>query len=169
MAMESPAQTAAATLHTQKPATNSTVPSTTTKAKASSSGESTLAPLLRHFVGIDLLVETKQGRTFRGQLREADTYMNLVLARKPRNAQQLTTKGDQRGELNINYESGIHHPTGSDGGECEEQFNLVHIRGPSIRYIIFGPDIDITGVIKAGRDRERAAGDKYRRGIRKAR
>lgn len=168
--MESPTQSAAATFHTQKPATISSVPSTTTKAKASSSGESTLAPLLRHFVGIDLLVETKQGRTLYGQLREADTYMNLVLARKPRNVQQLTTKGDQRGqrEININYESGNHHHTGSDGGECEEQFNLVHIRGPSIRYIIFGPDIDITGVIKAGRDRERAASDKYRRGIRKA-
>ena len=50
----------------------------------------------------------------------------------------------------------------------QEVFDWVHIRGPTIRYIVFGANIDIAGVIKAGKDRERAASDKYRRGIRKA-
>ncbi|KAL9188745.1 hypothetical protein ACHAXT_007123 [Thalassiosira profunda] len=115
------------------------------KAKPKPPAEANLAPLLRHFVGIDVIVETKTGRTFKGRLREADAYMNLVLARPPKS---------------------------SEGGQppsSEEQFDWVHIRGPTIRYIVFGASVDIPGVIRAGRDRERAAGDKYRRGVRKAR
>ena len=114
----------------------------------SSSTDTSLAPLLRHFVGISLIVETKQGRTFRGTLREADAYMNLVLSRTSNKNQ--TTISNTEGVL------------------ASEEFDLVHIRGPSIRYIVFGANVDITGVIKAGRDRERAASDKYRRGVRKA-
>jgi len=75
--------------------------------------------------------------------------MNLVLSR-------TTTRQSE-----VNQVVGA----GSDG----TQFDLVHIRGPTIRYIVFGAKVDITGVVKAGRDRERAAGDKYKRGIRKAR
>ena len=100
--------------------------------------------------------------------------MNLVLARKTTSEQQFVAGGDNQRRLQqstiinegiINYSP----PFENDGGELEEHFNLVHIRGPSIRYIVFGPDVDIAGVIKAGRDRERAASDKYRRGTRKAR
>ena len=116
----------------------------------SSSTDTSLAPLLRHFVGIPLIVETKQGRTFRGILREADAYMNLVLSR-------TTNKGNKTST------------SSTEGSLASEEFDLVHIRGPSIRYIVFGANVDITGVIKAGRDRERAASDKYRRGVRKAR
>ena len=115
----------------------------------SSSTDTSLAPLLRHFVGISLIVETKQGRTFRGTLREADGYMNLVLSR--------TTKQGNQSDTST-----------AEGVLTSEEFDLVHIRGPSIRYIVFGSNVDITGVIKAGRDRERAASDKYRRGVRKA-
>jgi len=60
-------------------------------------------------------------------------------------------------------------PAASEGTLSGEEFDLVHIRGPSIRYIVFGANVDITGCIKAGKDRERAAGYKYKRGIRKAR
>jgi len=116
----------------------------------SSSTDTSLAPLLRHFVGISLIIETKQGRTFRGTLREADGYMNLVLSRTINKGNQTT--------ISI-----------TEGLLSSEEFDLVHIRGPSIRYIVFGANIDISGVIKAGRDRERAASDKYRRGVRKAR
>ena len=130
-----------------KPTSNTTSNNKST----SSSTDTNLAPLLRHFVGISLIVETKQGRTFRGTLREADAYMNLVLSRTTKN------KGNQ-----------ISTST-TEGLLASEEFDLVHIRGPSIRYIVFGANVDITGVIKAGRDRERAASDKYRRGVRKAR
>lgn len=84
--------------------------------------------------------------------------MNLVLSRTI--AQQ--TKGNQQAQLKPDTEEDASRST-------SEQFDWVHIRGPSIRYIVLGANVDITGVIKAGRDRERAAGDKYKRGIRKAR
>ena len=133
---------------TQSKQKTATKPPNTTKSES-------LAPLLRHFVGIDIIVETKQGRTFRGRLREADAYMNLVLSRTT----SKTTKGNTQ----------VPAGSPSDGTPSGLEFDLVHIRGPSIRYIVFGANVDIVGVIKAGRDRERAAGDKYRRGIRKAR
>ena len=75
--------------------------------------------------------------------------MNLVLSK-------TTNKGNQ---TSISTAEGV---------LLSEEFDLVHIRGPSIRYIVFGANVDITGVVKAGRDRERAASDKYRRGVRKA-
>lgn len=109
----------------------------------SKAADANLAPLLRYFVGIDLIVETKHGRSFKGALTSADQYMNLVLKRVDKKKQK-TSVDDQ------------------------EEFDWVHIRGPTIRYIVFGANIDIAGVIKAGKDRERAASDKYRRGIRKA-
>ena len=75
--------------------------------------------------------------------------MNLVLSREP-------LKQDERKRT---LESCV--------GESQS-FDWVHIRGPSIRYIVFGSNVDIVGTIRAGRDRERAAGDRYRRGVRKA-
>jgi len=103
-----------------------------------------LAALLRYFVGIDLIVETKHGRSFKGALVSADQYMNLVLKNQKKEKEATAATDDQ------------------------ELFDWVHIRGPTIRYIVFGANIDIAGVIKAGKDRERAASDKYRRGTRKA-
>ena len=129
---------------------------TTALAKSSSTDTSSaglLAPLLRHFVGIDIIVETKQGRKFKGRLKDADAYMNLVLSRNNTLLTGGTTDDDDD----------------DDGAaDDEETFNWIHIRGPTIRYIIFGANVDIPGVIRAGRDRERAAGDRYRRGVRKA-
>lgn len=76
---------------------------------------------------------------------EADAYMNLVLSRDTTQTEVVTSN--------------------------EEEiltFNQLHIRGPSIRYIVFGSDVDIVKQIREGRDRERSAGDRYRRGVRKA-
>jgi len=81
--------------------------------------------------------------------------MNLVLSR-------TTSSKSTKGNAQV-------PPAASEGTLSGEEFDLVHIRGPSIRYIVFGANVDITGCIKAGKDRERAAGYKYKRGIRKAR
>jgi|EP00970_Alexandrium_tamarense_P009557 small nuclear ribonucleoprotein (snRNP)-like protein len=136
---------------TQHPSATASKPST--KAQPSSSAATDLAPLLRHFVGIDLIIETKHGRTFKGRLQEADAYMNLVLSRKP-----PSFKPNQQAFATAE---------GVDITDAKH-FDFVHIRGPTIRYIAFGSNVDIVGVIRAGRDRERAAGDKYKRGIRKS-
>eukprot|EP00984_Skeletonema_dohrnii_P029312 scaffold19803_cov108-Skeletonema_dohrnii-CCMP3373.AAC.2 len=118
---------------------------------SSKPADANLAPLLRYFVGIDLIVETKHGRSFKGALISADQYMNLVLKRVDKKKQQGATT-----------------TTATSITDGQEVFDWVHIRGPTIRYIVFGANIDLAGVIKAGKDRERAASDKYRRGIRKA-
>ena len=162
--MSSSSQAAAASSQTRKPSQQTKNSSSTLNKQNKKSSDSTLAPLLRHFVGIDLIVETKQGRTFRGTLREADAYMNLVLSRNA--SQQSKNNNVNKSNLPSSEQSDL-----TDGTSSEQllQFDLVHIRGPTIRYIVFGrPSVDITGVVKAGRDRERAAGDKYRRGVRKA-
>lgn len=114
---------------------------------SSKAADANLAPLLRYFVGIDLIVETKHGRSFKGALISADQYMNLVLKRVDKKKRKEATTATTADE--------------------QETFDWVHIRGPTIRYIVFGANLDIAGVIKAGKDRERAASDKYRRGIRK--
>ena len=105
-----------------KPTTNTSSNNNT----KSSSTDTSLAPLLRHFVGISIIVETKQGRTFRGIFREADAYMNLVLSRTSNKGNQTTIST-------------------AEGVLASEEFDLVHIRGPSIRY---GANVDITGVPK---------------------
>ena len=138
------------------PSSRKATSNTSASSSKPSSTDTNLAPLLRHFIGIDIIVETKQGRSFRGQLREADAYMNLVLSRNI-----INNKGR-------NSQSESEFLTNTGAGLSSEQLNLVHIRGPTIRYIVFGANVDVNGVIKAGRDRERAAGDKYRRGVRKA-
>ncbi|KAL7528310.1 hypothetical protein ACHAWF_002512 [Thalassiosira exigua] len=141
-----------------KPSTKPSSTEATTRAKSPGGGDrdATLAPLLRHFVGIDLLVETKTGRTYRGRLREADAHMNLVLSRNAPRKEEDRGKGGRRAAA-----------AGAAGGS--ESFDWVHVRGPSIRYVVFGAGVDVPGIVKAGRDRERAASDRYRRGVRKAR
>ena len=95
-----------------------------------------LASLLRFFEGMELAVELKTGRTYRGVLSSADEYMNLTL---------------DDATVDSNQSIALH----------------VHIRGPSIRYIHFTDDADLPGLVRSGIDRERAAANKYRRGIRK--
>ena len=119
---------------------------------SSKPADANLATLLRYFVGTDLIVETKHGRSLKGSLVSADQYsMNIVLKNRQKDA--LTTSATTTTNTNT-------------GGTAS--FDWVHIRGPTIRYIVFGANIDLAGVIKAGKERERAASDKYRRGIRKA-
>ena len=94
--------------------------------------------------------------------------MSIVLSRN----NNSTAHQSKRAKEGVDLKLGLHEEknVGTNvASEEQQQFDWVHIRGPTIRYIVFGANIDIVGVIKAGRDRERAAGDKYRRGIRKAR
>lgn len=50
----------------------------------------------------------------------------------------------------------------------ETRLLQVHIRGSTIRYIHFPNHTDLSGVIRSGIDRERAAANKYKRGLRKS-
>ncbi len=46
-------------------------------------------------------------------------------------------------------------------------YSCLDIRGPTIRYIQFPDNADVTTLVKTGVDRERMAARKYKRGIRK--
>jgi small nuclear ribonucleoprotein (snRNP)-like protein len=141
-------------------------------------------------VGINVLVETKNGRSFRGRVVEADAYMNVVLDNRNRIALTPTSTKirDKRirrdgifgvehrddGIENIDIDGRENENGDIDAGEAgggdegdDGGYDWVHVRGSTIRYIVFGANVDVSGVIKAGRDRERSAGDKYRRGVRK--
>lgn len=62
-------------------------------------------------------------------------------------------------------------PSSSSSAWKEEllplDFELLHVRGPTIRYVHLPDEADIPGLIRAGLDREKAAVDKYKRGVRK--
>ena len=111
-----------------------------------------LAPLLRHFIDIPLIVETKFGKSFQGRLAEADAFMNLVLIRD-----DDTSSGSRQ-----------LRDTGTNTlNPSEPTFSQIHIRASSIRYIIFSSSVDIVQQIREGRDLERSAVDRYKRGVRK--
>ena len=117
-------------------------------------------------------------------MREADAYMNLVLDNRQRRQQQRHRQQRRQGASSSsaarsssdekeqehygNDDDGGGDDDDDDDGRVEEEFDWVHVRGPTIRYVVFGAGVDVAGVIRAGRDRERAAGDRYRRGVRKA-
>ncbi|CAB9520145.1 FAD binding domain [Seminavis robusta] len=101
----------------------------------------TLCSLLHYFVGMELSVELKTGRTYRGTLATADEYMNLAL--------------DEVEQVEPPSQNNITMIT------C-------HIRGPNIRFIHF-PSSDLRAAIRTGQDRERAAKQKYQGGKRQSR
>lgn len=113
-----------------------------------------LGILLQHFVGLELAVECKNGKVFRGMLNETDDYMNLVI--------QITAKG-----LTVQDEdSDCSWSTTS----CPQiNFQVVHIRGSNIRYIHFPDNADLPKLVRLGLDRIKSAKDKYARGTRKRR
>lgn len=125
---------------------------------------STLTPLLRHFIGLELRVELKTGRSYFGFLDDSDDDMNLTLSSVPtcETAESSCHRGDER----MTKED----PTGSrEEGENDMgifNFSKLHIRGSSIRYVQFPDNADLPAMIRIGLDRKRAAEAKYSRGKR---
>jgi len=107
-----------------------------------------LGTIFVHFVGLELMVELKNGRIYCGTLHEADDYMNLVL--------------NKNGSA-----SSIHLAASVESDEID--FKMIHIRGPSIRYVHFPANADLPRLVKLGLDRVKAANDKYNRGKRSKR
>ena len=110
-----------------------------------------LCSLLHYFIGVELSVELKTGRIYHGTLSTADEYMNLTLDDATTTTTTTTTT------------------TNKQPANTGPLLTSVHIRGPTIRYIHFPDDLDLTRVIRVGMDRERSATQKYRRGKRSVR
>jgi small nuclear ribonucleoprotein (snRNP)-like protein len=120
----------------------------------------TLTPLIRYFVGLELWVELKNGKSYNGYLQEGDDDMNLVLT--------TSTNASNNPESNMNNTSSIHASSINDESDTFK-YSKLHIRGSSIRYIHFPDNVDLAVLIKIGIDRQRAATDKYTRGKRQKR
>jgi small nuclear ribonucleoprotein (snRNP)-like protein len=120
----------------------------------------TLGSLLTYMEGIELIVELKTGRRFRGTLSSADDYMNLTL-------DDAEEQGGKPGNKKEDYSS-------SEGASTTELTNdnmniltALNIRGSNIRYIHFPDNADLSSLVRTGTERERSAANKYNRGIRK--
>lgn len=144
------------------------------KGKASS-----LCSLLRYFVDLQLIVELKTGRMYKGILQQADSDMSMTLenatllspsnyynTKKRTTRQQRPEKAAERcddpttniGDDNVAQEENVNHTM---------LWMTMQIRGSSIRYIHFPDTVDLTAIIKHGMDREKSALNRYKRGVRK--
>jgi len=118
-----------------------------------------LASILAHFLGLDLMIELKNGRIYRGTLHEADDYMNLVL------------KNGSASSIHPAHQPDSEASTARADDKLIKavDFDIFQIRGPSIRYIHFPPNADLPRLVKLGLDRVKSAKDKYKRGKRNRR
>ncbi len=99
-----------------------------------------LATLLRHFIGVQLSVELKNGKIIRGNLSASDGDMNLMLE---------------------DVESSL------VGLGLPSSLQTVHIRGSTIRYIHFPDDLPLATTVKNSLALERSASGKYQRVVRR--
>lgn len=130
-----------------------------TKSKPKSGGghpSKSLCSLLDYFVGVVLLVELKSGRSYEGTLTSASAYMDLQLDEATEFVPHKKRRVEDQKEEIQKKDTAAH-------------LTAVHIRGSTIRYIHFPDDLDLSGVIRVGMDRERAALQKYSRGKRSKR
>jgi len=133
-----------------------------TKAQNHNQNVKSLGAILRHFVGLDLAVELKNGRIYRGTLHDADDYMNLIIQKTQSN--HLPAHA-----LSATVRSRESTPSLPLSTLQDIDFKMVHIRASSIRYVVFPDNADLPKLVRLGMDRIKAATDKYARGKRTTR
>jgi small nuclear ribonucleoprotein (snRNP)-like protein len=146
----------------------------------------TLCSLLRHYEGMELIVELKTGRMYRGTVASADEYMNITLddvedARGIGGGGACGTKNDNDDSEDPpnTYPSSEKKDYSSTSVAASEAaaagprnipipiLSSLYIKGPKIRYIHFPDNADLSALIRRGLDRDRAAANMYNRGKRK--
>jgi len=126
--------------------------------KSDKSNVRNLGVILCHFVGLELTVELKNGRIYRGQLHDADDYMNLII-RKTQTNNYHTLPATR-----------IPASATESLSTLEDlDYQMVHIRASSIRYVVFPDNADLPKLVKLGLDRIKTVTDKYARGKRNTR
>ena len=128
-----------------------------------------LGSLLCHFVGQTMAVECKNGTIYQGLLTNIDDTMNLSL----QEASRLTTitakdTSNKKRKRPDSLEGRDSRPKTDDSQSVSPHLlSIVSIRGSTIRYIHFPSNLDLASTIQQGLDRQRAAKQKYQRGVRK--
>ena len=133
-----------------------------------------LGTLLKFFIGLNLMIELKNGKIYNGILNDADDNMNLVLRY---GMQNMSSDAIWRHESSGKSTSATGKGTSASASASASarsslnddamlDYELVHIRGSSIRYIHFPDNTDLPKLVKLGLDRVKAAKDRYNRGKR---
>ena len=120
----------------------------------------TLGSLLRYWEGLYVAVEVKtNGRLYAGTLAAADHDMTVTLHDCTVSRSLPALQQQQRKNNSSNNSSSSHTTT----------LPSVQIRGSHVRYIHFldAPNVNLAALVQQGKERERAATQKYQRGIRK--
>jgi small nuclear ribonucleoprotein (snRNP)-like protein len=146
----------------------------------------TLGSVLRHYEGMELIVELKTGRMYRGTVASADEYMNITLddvedARGSGGAARGTKNdtddydedppntypsSEKKGYSSTSIAASAAAATGPTNITIPI-LSSMYIKGPKIRYIHFPDSADLSALIRRGLDRDRAAANMYNRGKRK--
>ena len=135
---------------------------------SSSSGRyqpTSLGSLLRHFVDQHLTVELKNGKQYRGILSSAEDNTMSLLLLEVVELRRRRRRSDHRSSRHTHE---LHSTTTTTKNHPEDNyFPTLFVRGSTIRYIHFPDHCNLAGVVKEGKERELAASNKYKRGVRK--
>ena len=142
-------------------------PTSNKKRKQPGNSKGSLSSLLRYMEGMEVIVELKTGRRYRGTLSSADDAMDLILDSCSEEGKQTSSSSSQEGKSTTSNnnndddqeEKNIFKPSSLDA--------MMNIRGSNIRCIHFPDNADLKGTVASGIERERAASNKYKRGKRK--
>ena len=154
-------------------------PTSNKKRKQPGSNKASLSSLLRYMEGMELIVELKTGRRYRGTLSSADDAMDLILNNCTEVGKQTSSSSSSsssQGEESTITASTTNNNNNNNNNSGNEETNILKIssldammsiRGSNIRCIHFPDNADLKGTVASGIERERAASNKYKRGKRK--
>jgi len=172
----------AASAAPRNPSTSSTVlpkksSTSTAGARNTTTEHKTLGSLLHYWVGLQVAVELKTGgnNIYKGILASADHDMTVTLEGctvsrslpalypPPHKGTGTSKKSIERDDRNDQSDSS------NNINKSKKILHSVQIRGSQVRYIHFldAPMVDLALTVKRGMERERAAAQKYKRGVRR--
>jgi len=133
----------------------------------------TLGSLLRHFEGVDgVRIELKTGKIYGGTLSSIDASMNATLENVTSSSSPPSPRKPRPLPAPTNDDPACAAAASNNERQESPQpppklMSTVSIRGSLIRYVHLPDDVDPAAAVERGRERERAAANKYRRGVRR--
>ena len=141
-------------------------PTSNKKRKQPGNSKASLSSLLRYMEGMEVIVELKTGRRYRGTLSSADDAMDLILDSCSEEGKK-TSSSSQEGKSTTSNNNDDDDQEEKNIFKTSSLDAMMNIRGSNIRCIHFPDNADLKGTVASGIERERAASNKYKRGKRK--
>lgn len=167
---------AAAAAASHNPSSSNSKSNVAPNARNSKTQHKTLGSLLRFWEGLHVAIELKTGgKIYQGILASADhdmtvTLENCAVSRSlpslypPRTATRTNNKKES-----MERDDNIDQSDSLNSSNKAKILHSVQIRGSQVRYIHFldAPTVDLALAVKRAMERERAAAQKYKRGVRR--